>query len=514
MSQIALPFAPGRSAGRIIVAMLGALAVCALVDVGLVTWIRVGPPGGKGQIFFVELVIMIAAAMVVAATAVIAPETARKVTPFLFVALAWHTGFQVPLDKTDEFVLTVFDVLVPLCLFLGLIGRWFVTGTTCRAWFEENWRLMALFWGFCAWGLMVALVRGVSPPPMLANLKSLLFYPLIAIILPWCIRSWKQLYWAVGLMLLLVFERTLDGLNQARTHQISRFVTQLVHGQVIYRIDGHMAATNQYAAYLVTGGLILLAIVAASKLRTGVRFALMIPLALTGLALLLTYSRGAWLGTGVGLIALLIILKPQRAAGTLAILAFVALIIQVVHPGAGTQILLRANDFDRSIAARVNFESTGIAVIRHFPLGAGWGAWFQQVPGGVQAIPGFPWYHDDYLQMATEIGVLGALSMIAILGSIVWTGWKAARDAVDANKAALTAGLTAAFIALCVQTATDQFLWHADIAPHIWIVAGLLLSAVLLLRMDDHKRRLIDEALTQSFASREQADLAPVAGQW
>ena len=108
----------------------------------------------------------------VSATAIIAPETARRVTPFLFIALAWHTGFQVPLDKTDQFVITVFDVLVPLCLFLGMIGRWYETGSSIKLWFQEHWRLFAIFWGFCLWGLVVAILRGVSPPPMLANLKS------------------------------------------------------------------------------------------------------------------------------------------------------------------------------------------------------------------------------------------------------------------------------------------------------------------------------------------------------
>src|SRR5579862_3408572 len=99
MSAGTYPGIPSRFGVRIIAVLAAAIGLCVLIDVGLLTWIRIGPPGGKGQIFFVELVIMIAAALVVAATAVIAPETARRVTPFLFVGLAWHTGFQVPLDK-------------------------------------------------------------------------------------------------------------------------------------------------------------------------------------------------------------------------------------------------------------------------------------------------------------------------------------------------------------------------------------------------------------------------------
>ena len=514
MNQVLASSPAGRLGGRFVAVLLGAFVLCAALDVGLLGWIRVGPPGGKGQLFFTELVIMVAGALVVASTAIIAPETARRVTPFLFIALAWHTGFQVPLDNTGEFVLTVFDVLVPLCLFLGLIGRWYATGSEVKAWFHQYWRLMAIFWGFCLWGLVMALVRQVDPGPLMANLKSLLFYPLIAIILPWCIRGWKQLYWAVGLMLALVFERTLDGLYQAFTHQVSRFMTELVRGHVIYRIDGHMAATNQYAAYLVSGAMVLLAVVAASQLRRSVRFLLVAPLALMALALLLTYSRGAWLGAGVGVVALLLMLKPGRAVGTLGVLAFVGIVIEVLHPGAGTQILLRANDFDRSIAARVTYETTGFQVIQHFPLGAGWGAWFQLTPGGIQAIPGYPWYHDDYLQLATEIGVLGALSMVVILVSMLSLGWTEARRAANPDKSALVAGLTAAFIAVLVQTGTDQFLWHADIAPHIWIVGGLMLSGVLLVRMDRWKARTIREALEYADDELQAPRLAGIGGRW
>jgi len=466
-------------------------------------WIRVGPPTGKGDLFFVELVVLMAGAVILSATAILAPQAARTAAPFLFIALAWHTGFQVSLNTTGEFVLTVFDALVPLSLFLGLVGRWYITGDEFRSWFQQHWKLMSLFWAFCLWGLMLALVRGISGPPMLANLKSLVIYPLIMIIIPWCIRSWKQLMGAVGLLVALITDRALDGLHQALIHQVLKFQTVLGHGRVIYRIDGDMAASNQYAAYLLTGGLILLALVAASKLKRSIRLALAAPLALIALALLLTYSRGAWLGTAVALVVLLLILRPRQAFATLGVFALISIIIEAVHPGAGTQILARTNTYDSSIATREGYLVLALSVIQHYPFGAGWGAWFTLVPGGVQAVPGFPWYHDDYLQLATEIGILGVLPLLVILANIVLTGWRVARRALDPTKAALVAGLTAAFLGLIVQTATDQFLWHADIAPHIWIVAGLLLSGVALLVVEEKKQSTIDAALAFAEAKHE-----------
>ena len=486
---------PLRGVGRVLVPVIVATVICVALDVALLAWIGAGPPAGKGDGFFLELALLLAGASVISATAILAPSAARASIPLLFIVMAWHTGFQVPLEPTGEFVLTVFDVLVPLALILGLIGEWYVSGTGVRSWFGQYWKLMAVFWGFCVWGLALAIVNDISADPLLANLKSFIIYPLIMIILPWCIRSWKQLYLAVGLLVALVFERTLEGLYQAYTHQVLKFQT-LIHGQIVYRIDGHMAATNQYADYLLTGALIALAIVAASRLRLGQRLSLAAPLALTALALLLTYSRGAWLGTLVALLAMLMMMRPRRAFLTMGVLAGIVIVIEALHPGAGGSILQRTfNDYDHSIATRKLFEATGYTVLLHYPFGAGWGAWFQLVPGGIQAIPGFPWYHDDYLQLATEVGIPGVIPMLAILFSIVVAGWRASVRADNATKAALMAGVTAAFVGILVQTATDQFLWHADIAPHIWIVAGLVLSGAALVGADRRRKQTIADAM-------------------
>lgn len=492
----------------------GAVVLCAVLDLGLLDWIRIGAPAHKGEIFFVELVVLLAAGLTVLSVALFAPANARVAAPFLFLVLAWHTGFQVNLDASGRYVLTVFDVLVPLALFLALVGRWYESSPP-HAWFRHHWRVMMVFWAFCLWGLVLAIARGIAPDPLLANLKSFLIYPLILIIIPWCISSWRQLYTAVGLLLALIMERTLDGLHQAVTHQILKFQTTLLHGaygQLVYRIDGEMAATNQYATYLLTGALIVTALIAGSALTKRVRFGLLVPLILMGLAILLTFSRGAWLGTGIALVALPFILRPRQGLSALALAVGVIGIVELLHPGAAGQFLARANSYDSSIIARENYQAIGFEVVKDFPFGAGWGAWFTRVPSGVQAVSGFPWYHDDYLQLATEIGIAGLAVLLWILGSILLMGLRASRRALRPTQAALLAGLTAAMIGMLVQTGTDQFLWHADIAPHIWIVAGLLAAGANLALTDHERKSTIDRsvALAEDHVGRGQPSAAPV----
>lgn len=478
-----------RLSGPYVLAMAGAALICAVLDGGLMAWINVGAPGKKGEIFFVELVLLLALGTIILSAALLMPERARVATPFLFILLGWHTGFQIPLGS-DKFVLTVFDVLVPLCVVMALVGRWYQS-MPAPSWFQLHWRAMAVFWGFCVWGLMLAVVRVIDVSPLLANLKSYALYPLILILLPMCLRTWKPLYWAVGLLVALIVERALDGLHEAASGSYSFKIYDLLpNGQLVHRIDGHMAGSNQYATYLVSGAMICLAIVAASRLKR-TRVALTVALGFIGGALLLTFSRGAWLGLGVAILALIFILRPRRGVTVLATLVLIVVAVELLYPEAKTQFFSRAGQVDVSLLRRQEYYSIGFRVLERFPFGAGWGAWFQMTPTGVIAAPGFPWYHDDYLQLATEIGIPGLAVMVWILGTVFMSGVQAARRALNVNQFALCAGLSTALLGMLVQTATDQFLWHADIAPHIWTVAGLVATAAMLVRAD--RKRLANE---------------------
>jgi O-antigen ligase len=462
--------------------MAGAALLCAVLDGGLLAWIRVGPPGNKGGLFFIELVLLLAVGTATLSAALLMPERARVATPFLFILLAWHTGFQIPLGS-DKFVLTVFDVLIPLCVVMALVGKWYQS-MPAPSWFQLHWKAMTLFWGFCVWGLVLAILRVIEVPPLLANLKSFVLYPIILILLPMCLRTWKQLYWAAGLMVFLVVERALDGLHEAATGSYSFKIYDLLpNGQLVHRIDGHMAGSNQYATYLVSGAMICLAIVAASRLKR-TRVVLAITLGFIGLALLLTFSRGAWLGLAVAILGLIFILKPKRGVSVLAILVVIVVAVELLYPEAKAQFFSRAGQVDVSLLRRQEYYSLGFRVLQSFPLGAGWGAWFQRTPTGIIASPGFPWYHDDYLQLATEIGIPGLLVVLWIVGTVFMSGVQAGRRALSVNQFALCAGLTTAFLGMLVQTGTDQFLWHADIAPHIWTVGGLVATAAMLVQAD------------------------------
>lgn len=466
-------------------ATVTALLICALLDLALLVWIRVGPPPGKGDAFFLELVLLLLGSALAVLGALFFPNRARAAVPLLFIVLAWHTGLQISLSTQWPLVVSSFDILVPLILLIGLLERGrplarYPLGSGPVA--ARFWRSYRLFAPFLLWGLALGIDRGVDVGGMLMNVRSFALYPAIALIIVWTVRTWRQLYGAVGLMLALMFERALLN-NTAQAHSGTKAL--LANGQLLVRNGGDFASINQFAFYLMSGVLIIIGLMIAGR-SLRLRVVLAAPLLIMVIGLAATYSRGAYVATAVGVCVLALCLPRRRAAGLIALTVLMYTAVQVVHPGAATLVSSRLHTFDHSAQERLDYLTLGRDVIVHYPVGAGFGAAFTEGPRGLQPdYRSWPWYHDDYLQLATEVGVLGLLAFAWIWVVVMRLGLRAYRRAAVGAHAGIIVGLMAAITGMLVQAATEQFFWRADIAPHIWIVAGLLLAACTLVHNTD-----------------------------
>ena len=83
--------------------------------------------------------------------------------------------------------------------------------------------------------------------------------------------------------------------------------------------------------------------------------------------------------------------------------------------------------------------------------------------------------HSVYLEAFSELGVLGGLLTIALVASILWTGFAAWRDASGAQRE-LYAALLAAVVAFAVGAAIDWF-WETAVLGGIFFLAGGVLVA-------------------------------------
>lgn len=164
--------------------------------------------------------------------------------------------------------------------------------------------------------------------------------------------------------------------------------------------------------------------------------------------LVLTRTRGSWLGLLAGITALAILLLRQPALRThfrlkkrgrwliaaLAVLVFLSLMPnQVFRPGYKINALLKLHE-DGSIRTRLNADRNALVMIKHHPLaGSGFGSFpFAYRPYMFVAAPTFQAnegnimlrLHNDPLQTIVELGIPVGLLAIGLFGAFLWMGWR------------------------------------------------------------------------------------------
>ncbi len=188
-------------------------------------------------------------------------------------------------------------------------------------------------------------------------------------------------------------------------------------------------------------------------------------------ALVFTYSRGAWIVLGaVGCLGV-IILRPLRwsiVTTRIAMLAAFTVVVVVTLPHtvasvntAGTLVTRATSIVDRSdysIQGRLNFWRAGLAIFRDHPLvGTGPGT-FAVMHAAYQR--DVRYYardaHNFYIQILAEMGVIG-LGVLLVLGASIWTMWgRTLRAAQGKEEYPLLAGVGLGVLAFSLHSAFDM----------------------------------------------------------
>ncbi len=175
--------------------------------------------------------------------------------------------------------------------------------------------------------------------------------------------------------------------------------------------------------YMTQAGLLLLfSALALSQFLFGsgkVRFFWGAGFALSGVALVLTLTRNAWVGIVIVACLLLLLYKPK----TLVLLPIIVALFFLASPGHIKRRALSIFDPQSySNAQRIEYLQAGLKIIRDYPL-------FGTGPNTVHVIFQRPQYglseearnnvhlHNNLIQIAAERGIL---TLLAWLGFIVW----------------------------------------------------------------------------------------------
>jgi O-antigen ligase len=190
--------------------------------------------------------------------------------------------------------------------------------------------------------------------------------------------------------------------------------------------------------------------------------------AVTGAALLLTFSKGSYLA--VGALAVVAVLTVKRW-GALLLAGAVAAAVLVAQIPLVSQ---RLGTIPFSIGGRLEIYRATLQMIRNSPIfGVGLGAYSFQFRGQTPEV--YP--HDIWLTFWVEIGLLGLFAFAVILFGLLWRGWRAWPRMGDFYRPALW-GALAALVMWAVHGVVDSPYWKNDMSVEFWMLAALIIICI------------------------------------
>lgn len=216
--------------------------------------------------------------------------------------------------------------------------------------------------------------------------------------------------------------------------------------------------------------------------------------AAVGMAIGMSWSRGAWLGFGAAL-SVVSVVRSRRGA---LIFGLVVLLIAIVGLLGGARLLpqivlerltsfvpaLQAGDLSAAEITDDNYASlerlahwqSALAMWRDYPW-SGVGIGNYEVAYARYALPKWPMAlghaHNYYLNIAAEAGLIGLLAYLALWAAIFWQTWRAVRGAENVLAQALALGALGMLVHVSVHNVVDN-LWVHNIYIHVAIVLGLI----------------------------------------
>jgi O-antigen ligase len=191
-------------------------------------------------------------------------------------------------------------------------------------------------------------------------------------------------------------------------------------------------------------------------------------LAITGLALLLTLSKGAYLALIV--LGVIVILRLRRWMLPLLVgLAVVAVLISRVP-----LVTQRIATSENSLVGRFQIYGATIRSMQdHWLFGWGIGGWDyiyrRKTPQ--------PYPHDIWLTFWVELGLLGVIAFAIVFFGLLWRGWRGLPQTEGFYRVALW-GVLGALVLWGVHGLADTPYWKNDMAVEFWVLAAIELAAI------------------------------------
>ena len=238
------------------------------------------------------------------------------------------------------------------------------------------------------------------------------------------------------------------------------------------RAAGIFSNSNYYGFF--SAQVLILLVGLLPQARPSGRVLAGIAIAVVGIGLAVSFSRGGFLGAGTGLFVLVALRRPRLA---LALLAAAIVAVLVLYPvflalrlevSAGSTDLKAYLDQQRSEHWREQAFGAGIAMFLSAPiLGLGFGM-FQNISPQYIGFSPATYSHDQWLDLVAEQGVVGLAFMLLIIATVV--------VALRRSSHPLRSAALAMVAAYAVESLFINSLTSIQISGPIFLVLGLVLA--------------------------------------
>ena len=128
------------------------------------------------------------------------------------------------------------------------------------------------------------------------------------------------------------------------------------------------------------------------------------------------------------------------------------------------------------------FLTSGLHALKErWLLGWGWGNAYWYLPGvGLFPTGDIPWYHNDYLNLAVQIGIVGVLLYLGYWWQLLGAAQRWLKTHAGASLSGYVRGSQAALVGLLIAAAFEHVLWRPDIAGLVGWLSGLMLAGMYL----------------------------------
>jgi putative inorganic carbon (HCO3(-)) transporter len=304
----------------------------------------------------------------------------------------------------------------------------------------------------------------------------------------------KRLERFLFVILFTVFAAMVEGMVQFT------WGVDLVRRVVCDRITGPFSNPNTFAGFLVILVPVVWGVVMVSHkmiFSVWVRLFLMIEVVLMPVCLIWTYSRGAWLGFGAGLVLMFllvfqVIADKRRYISVLLAVAVIMLLLFSLQPvrskivsllgfnvrqqeTIGERIRSIGDVHQSSAARRIQLWQEALHIWKDFPVaGAGLNTYSRMLPQYKVVKDNEQYSHNSFLQMLAETGIVGLTAFLGVLVVFFREGWRHAHK----YRSFLMAGLLSGVLGFLVHSFVDTNLYALQLIVLFWFMLGLSVAVM------------------------------------